>query len=92
MSTILRPEEQHQGREHSDTQRPFMRVSVHQAPGVLHVDERLISGEARGVAKLSGQRVIGGSRNASNVDAFVKVEVVSFMHFRAVLHENTRRL
>lgn len=44
---------------------------------MLHVDERLVSGEGRGVAKLAGQRVIGGSRNASHADAYIKVEVVS---------------
>ncbi|KAL8433348.1 hypothetical protein Efla_001902 [Eimeria flavescens] len=46
------------------------------APEVLHVDERLISGEGRGVARLASQRLIGGSRNASSVDAFMRVEVV----------------
>ncbi|CDJ38245.1 hypothetical protein ETH_00009640 [Eimeria tenella] len=46
------------------------------APDVLHVDERLVSGEGRGVAKLAGQRVIGGSRNASHADAYIKVEVI----------------
>ena len=47
-----------------------------QAPQVLHVDERLVSGEGRGICKLAGQRVIGGSRNASHADAFIQVQVV----------------
>lgn len=51
---------------------------------MLHVDEKLISGEGRAVARLAGQRVIGGSRNASHKDAFVKVEVVRLFAFRAL--------
>ncbi|CDJ29914.1 uncharacterized protein EMH_0053660 [Eimeria mitis] len=45
------------------------------APSLLHVDERLLSGEGRGVCKVAGQRVIGGSRNASHTDAFVQIQV-----------------
>ncbi|OEH74336.1 heavy metal p-type related protein [Cyclospora cayetanensis] len=46
------------------------------APDVLHVDERLITGEGRAVAKMVGNRVIGGSKNAAHTDAYVRVETV----------------
>ena len=47
-----------------------------QAPEVLHVDERLISGEGGGITKEAGQQVIGGSTNASHTDAYIRVETV----------------
>ncbi|KAL8273738.1 hypothetical protein Esti_002338 [Eimeria stiedai] len=46
------------------------------APEVLHLDEKLISGEGRAVSRFASQRVIGGSRNASCTDGYVRVEVV----------------
>ncbi|KAL8449725.1 hypothetical protein Emed_002980 [Eimeria media] len=46
------------------------------APEVLHLDEKLVSGEGRAVARFANQRVIGGSRNASCTDGYVRVEVV----------------